>query len=57
MTRPREQIASLLERLEALDKVVDMRQATRLRQSALHKPQAKKVAFAARAEHEQEETT
>jgi hypothetical protein len=34
-----------------------MSQATRLRHGALHQPQAKKVVFAARAEHEQVETT
>jgi 2-methylcitrate dehydratase PrpD len=55
---PREQIAVLFERLETLDKVVDMSQATRLLQtSAFHQPQAKKVVFAARGEHEPEETT
>ena len=55
---PREQIAALFERLETLDKVVDMSQATRLLQtSAFHQPQAKKVVFAARGEHEPEETT
>ena len=55
---PREQIAALFERLETLDKVVDMSQATRLLQtSAFHQPQAKKVVFAARGEHDPEETT
>jgi 2-methylcitrate dehydratase PrpD len=55
---PREQIASLFERLETLDKVIDMSQATRLLQtSALHQPQAKKVVFAARGAHEPEETS
>jgi hypothetical protein len=55
---PREQIASLFERLDTLDKVIDMSQATRLLQtSALHQPQAKKVVFAARGAHEPEETS
>jgi 2-methylcitrate dehydratase PrpD len=55
---PREQIASLFERLETLDKVIDMSQATRLLQtSGLHQPQAKKVVFAARGAHEPEETS
>ena len=55
---PREQIAALFERLETLDKVADMIQVTRLLQtSALHQAQAKKVVFAARGEHEPEETT
>ena len=55
---PREQIAALFERLETLDKVVDMSQMTRLLQtSAFHQPQAKKVVFVARGEHEPEETT
>lgn len=55
---PRERIASLVERLETLDKVVDISQATRLLQtSALHRPQAKKVVFAARGQHEPEETS
>jgi 2-methylcitrate dehydratase PrpD len=55
---PREQIASLFERLETLDKVIDMSQVTRLLQtSALHQPQAKKVVFAARGTHEPEETS
>lgn len=55
---PREQIASLFERLETLDKVIDMSQATRLLQtSPLHQPQAKKVVFAARGAHEPEETS
>ncbi len=54
---PREQIASLFERLETLDKVTDMSQVTRLLQtSALHQPQAKKIVFAARGTHEPEET-
>jgi MmgE/PrpD N-terminal domain len=54
----REHIAALFERLETLDKVVDMSQATRLLQtSAFQQPQAKKVVFAARGEHEPEETT
>ena len=55
---PREQIASLFERLETLDKVMDMSQMARLLQtSAFHQPPAKKVVFAARGEHEPEETT
>jgi hypothetical protein len=55
---PREQIASLFERLETLDKVIDMSQVTRLLQiSPLHQPQAKKVVFAARGTHEPEETS
>jgi hypothetical protein len=55
---PREQIAALFERLETLDKVVDMSQLTRLLQtSALHRPQAKKIVFAARGTHEPEETS
>ena len=55
---PREQIASLFERLETLDKVIDMSQSTRLLQtSPLHQPRAKKVVFAARGAHEPEETS
>jgi hypothetical protein len=55
---PREQIAALFERLETLDKAIDMRQVARLLQtSALHQPQAKKVVFAERCEHELEEAT
>lgn len=55
---PREQIASLFERLETLDKVIDMSHVTRLLQiSPLHQPQAKKVVFAARGTHEPEETS
>ena len=55
---PREQIAALVERLETFDKVTEMSQVTRLLQtSALHRPQVKKVVFAARGEHEAEETT
>ena len=55
---PRERIASLFERLETIDKVVDISQATRLLQtSALHQPQGKKVVFAARGQHEPEETS
>jgi 2-methylcitrate dehydratase PrpD len=55
---PREQIAALFERLETLDKVIDISQLTRLLQtSALRQPQAKKIVFAARGTHEPEETS
>jgi 2-methylcitrate dehydratase PrpD len=55
---PREQVAPLYERLETLDKVQDMSQVTRLLQTgSLQRPQPKKVIFAARGEHEPEETT
>jgi hypothetical protein len=55
---PREQVAPLYERLETLDKVQDMSQVTRLLQTgSVQRPQPKKVIFAARGEHEPEETT
>jgi 2-methylcitrate dehydratase PrpD len=55
---PREQIAPLFERLETLEKVTDIAQVTQLLQvSDLHRAPAKKVVFAARGEHEAQETT
>ena len=55
---PRDRIAPLYERLETLDKVAEMSQVTRLLQTGpLHRPPPKTVVFAARGEHEPEETT
>lgn len=52
---PREQIAPLFERLETLDRVVKISDVTRLLRTS--RPPARKVVFAKRGEHEQEETT
>lgn len=55
---PREQIAPLFERLETLEKVVDMPQIMQLLEvSALHQSAPKTVVFAPRGEHEAPETT
>jgi len=55
---PREQIAPLFERLETFEKVSDIAQVTQLLQvSHLHRAPAKKMVFAARGEHEAQETT
>jgi hypothetical protein len=55
---PREQIAPLFERLETLEKVIDIAQVTRLLEvSELHKAPAKKVVFVRRDAQEAPETT
>jgi 2-methylcitrate dehydratase PrpD len=55
---PREQIAPLFERLETLDKVIEIAQVTRLLEvSELHKAPATKIVFAPRDAQEAPETT